>query len=74
MPWKNLFFYDKNEKAVPGCKKFKRNLRLIILSQIFFFFLSAGVKGNYDADESIENDNIMSIFDEFKSEKGGKIK
>ena len=66
----NLFSAIRMKNTVPDCKEFKRNLRFIILSQFFY----AGVKGNYDADESIENDNIMSVFDEFKSEKGKKKK
>ena len=58
------------KNAVLNCKEFKRNLRLIILSQFFY----AVVKGNYDTDQSIKNNNIMSVFDEFKSEKGITIK
>ena len=58
------------ENALIDCKEFKRNLRFIILSQFFY----ASVKGNYDTDESIENNHIMFVFHEFKSEKGKKIK
>lgn len=63
----NLFSTIRMKNAVPDCKEFKRNLRLIILSQFFY----AGVKGNYEADENIYND-IMSVFNEFKIEKGKK--
>ena len=47
----NHFSTIRMKNAVFDCKKLKRNLRLIILSQFFY----TGVKGNYDADENIEN-------------------